>query len=119
MGPAFLAARSWRCSGEGRTAGVSSTGQPDSQLTYTLSDRPILFAAVSLFQQMFGLEVWMCLRYLWSLITTYPTTENCTYTGKLSVHIREHGWITLPQSSFILSPASAELAAQADMAEKV
>lgn len=81
-------------------------GSLTPQLTSVLSDRPLLFAAESLFQQMFGLEVWMCLRYPWSLITTYPTTENCTYTGKLGVHSREHGWVTLTHGGFIVSPAS-------------
>lgn len=67
------------------------------------SNCPLLFAAESLSQQMFGLEAWMCLRCPWSLITTCPTTENSTYTGKPGVHIRECSWATLPHSGSTLS----------------
>lgn len=52
---------------------------------------------------MFGLEAWMCLRCPWSLTTTYPTTENFTYTGKLGLHVGECGWITFPQGGSYLS----------------
>lgn len=64
---------------------------------------PLLFAAESLFQQMFGLEAWMCLRCPWSSTMTYPTTENSTYTGKLGLHMWQCGWVTQSQGGSILS----------------
>lgn len=60
-------------------------------------NRPLLFAAESLFQQMFGLEVWMCLRCPWSLTTTYPTTENSTYTGKIGLCVGGVGGLPFPK----------------------
>lgn len=90
------------CYGEGR-------GGPRRLLTsYTPSEGwnssncPLLFAAESSSQQMFGLEAWMCLRCPWSLIMTCPTTENSTYTGKL-LPMRECSWLTLPWGGSSLS----------------